>query len=352
MAAPFIRDMRAGALLQTFLVSAIASLLLLRLVLKLTHYPHLGGERLHIAHVLWGGILMASAIIILLSYVGRGVERLASVLGGIGFGAFIDEVGKFVTSDNDYFYRPSAAIIYVTFVLLYLAMRAIHTVRKPTPREYLVNALVDMVEVANRDLDEEEAKRIQVYLDRSEQDHPLVAALRSSFHDADLVPTRPPSRVHRAGRWIVERYRGLTEEPGFRSAVITIMVLDLLVKLAYVVFLVFFVQLHWGPFISIDFVTRALARKSLSVVEWIQIGSWTLSAIFVIRGVLLMRRERIKALRMFEISILVAILITHVFNFYRDQFLALIGFSFSVLMLVSLRFMMQQERLSALRVRP
>jgi hypothetical protein len=349
MAAPFIRDMRAGALLQSFFVSAIASLLLLRLILKLTHYPHLGGERLHIAHVLWGGILMAVAIVSLLSFVGRGVERFASVIGGIGFGAFIDEVGKFVTSDNDYFYRPAAAIIYVTFVLLYLSTRAIQTIRRNTPREYLINALVDMEEMALRDLDEEEAKRIQVYLDRSEQDHPLVGVLRSSFHDADLVPTRPPSRLHRAGRWIVERYRRLTGEPRFRSAVITIVVLDLLVKLAYVVFLVFFVQLRWERFFEVGFLSRAITRKSLSVVEWIQVGSWVLSAFFVARGVFLMRRSRMRALRMFEVSILTAILITHVFNFYRDQFLALVGFTFSVLMLVSVRFMIQQERMNALR---
>src|SRR3979490_1363738 len=116
----FIRNLDAGQLLETFLVSAVASVLAVRFFLGATGYPRLGGGGLHVAHMLWGGALMLAAVLVLLGYLGHRIRRAAAVLAGIGFGLFIDELGKFITSDNNYFYRPALALIYVVFVLLFL----------------------------------------------------------------------------------------------------------------------------------------------------------------------------------------------------------------------------------------
>ena len=53
----FVRSFYGEDLLENFLVSAVASVLLIRLFLSLTDYPQIGGPGLHLAHMLWGGLL-------------------------------------------------------------------------------------------------------------------------------------------------------------------------------------------------------------------------------------------------------------------------------------------------------
>jgi len=123
----FIRNYDAIYHAEVFLVCAVASVLGIRLFLHLTGYPQIGNSTLHIAHLLWGGMGMLIAIIMLISFIGRRIELWASILGGVGFGTFIDEVGKFVTQDNDYFFEPAVSIMYIVFILIVLAIHMIKT---------------------------------------------------------------------------------------------------------------------------------------------------------------------------------------------------------------------------------
>ncbi|GAA4624123.1 hypothetical protein [Cellulomonas oligotrophica] len=135
------RDPRGTEHVGTFLAVAALTVLVTRAFLAATGYPQIGGGGLHVAHVLWGGLLMAVAFGVLLLFVGPALRPLAALVGGIGFGLFVDEVGKFVTSDNDYFYEPTAAIVYATIVALGLLAEAVHGRRPRDPREHLAAAV-------------------------------------------------------------------------------------------------------------------------------------------------------------------------------------------------------------------
>src|SRR5919199_5617889 len=108
------------------LLSFAASIILIRLFLELTGYPQVGNSELHIAHVLWGGLLLFVASLLPLVFANRWVYKVGALLAGVGVGLFIDEVGKFIPQKNDYFYPAAAPIIYAFFlltVLIYLQVR-------------------------------------------------------------------------------------------------------------------------------------------------------------------------------------------------------------------------------------
>ena len=59
-------DRAALGRFEAFLFSAIATVGLVRAFLIVTGYPKVGGHGLHVAHVLWGGLLMGAAIAIVM----------------------------------------------------------------------------------------------------------------------------------------------------------------------------------------------------------------------------------------------------------------------------------------------
>src|SRR4051812_23893575 len=129
-----------GSLHETLIIAGVATVLVIRTDLWLTNYPQLGGHGLHIAHLLYGGALMVTALAFLLTLLGRRVRWIGAIIGGIGFGFFIDELGKFITADNNYFFRPAAGIIYLVFIVLFLGSRAYQRRRGLNEAERVRNA--------------------------------------------------------------------------------------------------------------------------------------------------------------------------------------------------------------------
>jgi hypothetical protein len=121
----------AGRLVTLMAVAFGLTVVITRLYLMTSGYPKIGGGTYHIAHALFGGLLLVISVLLLLMSSGRRAMIWAALLSGVGLGLFIDEVGKFITSKNNYFTPVAAPIIYVVFLgVLALARRA------SRPRQY------------------------------------------------------------------------------------------------------------------------------------------------------------------------------------------------------------------------
>jgi hypothetical protein len=322
-----VRNVEIGELQDTFLVSAVVMILVIRLQLWATDYPQLGGGKFHIAHLLWGGLFMLVALGALISFLGRSLRTPAAIVGGVGFGFFIDELGKFITSDNDYFYKPTAALIYVIFVALFLITRAMQRRRGFSEHEYLVNAIDITMDAARHDLDAREKHRALELLERADQSHPMVAPMRRMLHELDAIPTPEPPWVARRALALRDWYFGLVGRPRFARFVGWVFVSWALLSLGQIVAFV------------------ASPGEDWTVVHVAGLCSSAVAGVLVAAGALkLGRGDRAAAYRRFDRALLVSIFVTQVFAFAESQFTAVFGLGLDVLLLVTVRVMMRGER--------
>jgi hypothetical protein len=330
-----MRNLEASSLLELFFVTAAISVLGIRFFLALTGYPSFRPGHLHIAHVLLGGVLMMIALIFALACINKSAYYLVAVLGGFGFGAFIDELGKFITGDNNYFYQPTVALIYVVFILLYLVIE--NFVNKPqlSEKEMLINALEIAKEVVLEDLDHRERKRALELLKSCPPSDPVVRALRQLLYSTQSVPV-PKSDIYTKAKYQLRRiYRRLVQKSWFVRAVIAFFVAQSLLALALGFFLLY-VKLEWKLDLHAIFPT-------LTFFDLAGLASATLAAVLVIAAAAKMPSSRLKAYQLFKEAVLVQIFLVQVFLFYRAQLLALLGLAGNICVLFVLYYMIRQE---------
>jgi hypothetical protein len=324
----FIRNLDAGQLLETFLVSAVAAVLGVRFFLDVTGYPRLGGGGLHIAHMLWGGVLMVAAVLLLLSYLGHRIRRAAAIIAGLGFGLFIDELGKFITSDNNYFYRPAIALIYVVFVLLFLWWRSLERHRVWDEQTYLANALMLLQDAALHDLDPTEKYHLVRWLRQSgaagttllgniEQ---VVAARRPDLPGRNALGVR----LRRIQRWVAAGLRS----PWAGRIAIAVLLIRLVAAVTASLALVYS-PATTGPGESVDL--PLLVASAVS-------GALTLIGVAY-----LALRSRAHALRWFKRSILASIFLTDLFTFYYQQLGAVADLAVDLVLLAVFEALLEAE---------
>ncbi len=172
-----------------------------RLYLDIAGYPQLGNSTFHFAHALWGGLLQVIACMLLLLYLNEWVFSLAAILAGVGIGLFIDEIGKFITQTNDYFFPLAAPIIYTAFILFVFAFLYTRRHRTEDTRATLYGVLEDLEMLLDDNLDERTHRSL---LDRLEQaigesdraDLTAFAGTLRQFLTSQQINIKPPKPTY------------------------------------------------------------------------------------------------------------------------------------------------------------
>jgi len=340
-----IRRQRAEEYLLITMLSFAASVSVTRLFLYLTGYPQLGGGGLHIAHVLWGGLSLFIASLLPLLFANRWAFNLSALFSGIGVGLFIDEVGKFITSSNDYFFPWAAPIIYIFFLLtvaLYLR------ISRPKPSDFrseLYYALEDMHEVLDHDLSDREKTDIVRHLEnvrrlsKNQSLMTLAVNLEEFIHSSELeiVPEKP-TRWQKFLTWL-EGFEKRHLNRTLYRAILSGALLGLATWSLYyplVVFSAVINQRDVGPLlmrlVEEELVNSALGINSFSVMLALELAAGLL---LVIGAALLGIGRDKRGFSFVYFGLLFSLTVVNVLVFYFDQFstIATSSLQFGVLLL-------------------
>ena len=319
----YVRNVDFASLIENFLFTSVATILTIRIFLVLTGYPQLGGSNgLHIAHMLWGGLLMLIAIMLFLAYLNKSSLVWGSILGGIGFGFFIDELGKFLTADNNYFFKPTFALMYGIFLAIYLISKIIEERVKMTPREYMANALDMLKQAYISDFSIKDKKELLHILEKTDQEDPFNTLIKD--YVANYQPTTDKENfIEKIRIFFFTKYKNLIKRPKIQALLITIFVFDSLLGLIVSIYL--------------------LGTKSNLYYEIIFA---IISGLLVLVGsYFYIKKNRLRALEFFKYSLLVTIFFSDFVLFYQDQLSAIISFFVDLALYLIIRYLIEQELL-------
>ncbi|MGA9869632.1 MAG: hypothetical protein WBQ44_00585 [Rhodococcus sp. (in: high G+C Gram-positive bacteria)] len=313
-----LRDAYGSTSAEAFMIIAIATILVTRLYLELTGYPQVGGKTLHIAHALYGGALMMLALLMGWLFLGFAVRAVSVVMGGIGFGLFLDEVGKFVTKDNDYFYGPSAEIMYVLVVLVLVGNRIVRDSRRPSREETLANAAHIAALGVAHGLPEHRRVWALHMVDRAEAegaDADTIAGLRMLLNSA----TSGTSRLYDARMYLPRLIPRFLKSPRWVPVVAWVLTIA---SFAGVVFGI--VQLVLGD-VHVDSADTTIDVDKMGIASAILFVSSVLTLALALPAAVRLRRHELGPLRMLRLGALIFTMLGALVDFAQEGFAALIN---------------------------
>ncbi len=319
------RNVSIRHMLDNLFVSAVATVLVIRAFLFLTGWPIIGGERLHIAHMLWGGFFMIAAIILLLAFLGHRIQHFSAILGGVGFGFFIDELGKFITRNNDYFFQPTFMLMYLIFVGLYFTIRQLEKSMQLNDTERLVNVLDLSQEAVLKQVDAEERRQLLQLIEAPSGHEKLFEQLRMIIAQATVTPE---TRWFKFKQRCKEMYFHFAESKYFVPSVIGLWLVQ-------------------SGLLTFSF-QRFLEMRNPNVAEQIIVvlgaGFAVIAATNILWGIFDLGTSRIEGYRKFYRGNLISVLLMQPFALYVATFGPIIALGINLVVLFALQYLLALEK--------
>lgn len=320
-----------------------------RFFLHLTNYPSIGGGELHFAHVLWGGLILFASSLLPLIFSNRWVLKLSAAGSGIGIGLFIDEIGKFITRTNDYFYPPAAPVIYGFFLLVVLIYIRIKQPVIQDARSRLYQIFDELQEVLDSDLSPSEKMRLESHLDQVIQTSNRADITRLGknlrdflkHEDLCLVPeASPPWYIclqKQITRWITPFYLQAFLVGGLIAWSIWVMAdsFRILLRIQNSTLLVELIK----PLVAANFIRGTISLDLYAILIGLQAATGL--ALFLCAVVLFFRRKPLltRLLNCVYFVLLISLTILTPLLFYFDQFSSIIpAFIQFMLLLITIKY--------------
>jgi hypothetical protein len=213
--------------------------------------------------------------------------------------------------------------MYVIFVLLFLVLRALEQ-RAVGPRGYLANGLTSMREGAIRGFTTKERERAELFLRHADPDDPLTKGLKTLLDEIDDAAPYRPNAIVRLGQASARAFRRVVANRWFNWTMVVIFVVAALLMLAQAL-------------VTLSHV------KTLDFAAFMEMAFTALGGILVLVGVVRIWWSRLAAFQWFNRGILVSLMLTQMFVFYRRQFTAIVGLIVTLVVWAVLRYLIHQE---------
>jgi hypothetical protein len=309
----------ASDLVLVLMISALLTVLITRFFLQLFGWPTISFGVWHIAHVLWGGLLMVLGAIFLLTNYGKRNRRISAIFIGIGWGLFIDEIGKYLTKNNNYWFQPAIIFIYISFICLFLIYRYLDK-QKNKSKNYL-GSIVDQLEELMENKSEKEQKelafKIKKILGKKKKSKPETfwkkMLAKTGYYSYNKIFKRKFTLIVLgafAGVWAIERIREIWQILTNPQRIETIK--------------------------SVYYNYEFLTKTDLYMIILKIVFDAVVALLFLLGLSRLVAKRKISGLNFFQWGLIINIFLSSVIKFYFEQFDELIVLGLSILLLVAI----------------